>query len=332
MVECLALEVSVAHDVQQRAQGRTRDGDAAVIKVELGDALLRGDDRLHALDEDREVLFFRAQHFLGEHGIGMVEDAAEEGVHEALSDPVPEAAGEHGRAVVGEVHALFQIAAGDEKLRAAFLDAHAAPEFGHEQADVVIHAHLRPDAAGGRDEHAVAGEQIRDERVVQIDDRRQGVERAFGQRAFGAGARGRGRFAGHAADELHEQLGQFEVMNRVEHGQRGNAALALGRVVAVAGQHGVDGQRHRLLERDAAAQARGHLREIGVTRREQIGAHLEIAGILRGLAADQPRMRRRDEVAGRAIAGDRADQRLHRLGVLREADGVLDNLAGAHLI
>ena len=74
------------------------------------------------------------------------------------------------------------------------------------------------------------------QRVVEIDNRRQRVKRSLGQSAFRTGAGGRRRFAGHAANKLHEQLRQFEIMNGVEHRQRTNGGL--GRVIAAPGQDG----------------------------------------------------------------------------------------------
>ena len=140
-----------------------------------------------------------------------------------------------------------------------------APDFRHDQAHVVIHAQIRADVAGGGDERVVAGEDERHERVVQVNDRRQRVERAFGQRAFGTGAGGGRRFAGHAANHFHEQFRQLEEMHRVVARQRAHAFFR--RIVAAARQHGGDRRVQRLAQRHAAAQARGDFREIGFARR-----------------------------------------------------------------
>ena len=67
----------------------------------------------------------------------------------------------------------------------------------------------------------------------------------LGQRAFAAEAGGRRGLAGQAADEIHEQLRQFLVVDRVVHRQRRQAGLRIRRVVAPPGQHRVDRQVHR---------------------------------------------------------------------------------------
>ena len=127
-------------------------------KYILRDALLRGDDVVHAVRENFHVLQFRPQHFVGEHGVRMIEHAAKERVDEARVDAIAQPAGQNFLAVVLEVLALFQIMIGDQEFRVAFLRRHAAPDFRHEQADVVIHAHFRADITGGGHETVVAGQ------------------------------------------------------------------------------------------------------------------------------------------------------------------------------
>ena len=51
---------------------------------------------------------------------------------------------------------------------------------------------VRADVAGAGEPAVVPGERVREERGVEVDDRGQHVERTLGERAFGAGARGRG--------------------------------------------------------------------------------------------------------------------------------------------
>ena len=77
-------------------------------------------------------------------------------------------------------------------MRIALLDAHTAPHLRHEQADVVVHPRLGPDAAGGGKKTVVSGDAIGDEGGVEIVDRRQGVERTFRQCALRTGAGGGG--------------------------------------------------------------------------------------------------------------------------------------------
>ena len=110
----------------------------------------------------------------------------------------------------------------------------------------MIDLHLRADVAGGGREAGQAGEDVGHERGVQIEDRPQGVERALGQRPFGAGPGRRGALAGQRADEVHEQLGQLLVMDRAVDGQRADAGRGVGRVVAPAEEHRADGDVQRL--------------------------------------------------------------------------------------
>ena len=117
----------------------------------------------------------------------------------------------------------------------------------------MIDVHLRADVAGGGREAGQAGEDVRHQRGVQVEDRPQGVERALGQRPFGAGPGGRGTLARQRADEVHEQLGQLLVVDRVVDRQRADAGLGLGRVVPAPEQHGVDGG----VQGPAGGQARG---------------------------------------------------------------------------
>jgi hypothetical protein len=78
----------------------------------------------------------------------------------------------------------------------------------------VIDAVFRADPAGGGAEDGQIGEGERNEGGVEIVDGGEGVERALGERAFGAGAGGRGGLAGEAGDEIHERLGQLLVVDR----------------------------------------------------------------------------------------------------------------------
>ena len=221
--------------------------------------------------------------------------------------------------------AFFQKPVGDEKFRIALLGGEPAPDFRHDQTHVVIHAQLRPDVAGGGDERVVAGEDERHERVVQVNDRRQRVERAFGQRAFGTRAGGGRRFAGHAANHFHEQFRQLHEMNRVVARERADAFFR--RIVAAARQHGGDGRVQRLARRHAAAQARGNFREIRFAGADEVGTLLQIARIFRRLAVHEARIGGADEIIRRAGLRDFAHEFLHRLGELVEAQRVLDHVA-----
>ena len=254
----------------------------------------------------------------------MIEHAAKEEMHKAVVDAPAEAARENFFAVVREVFDAFEKTVRDEKFRIAFFRRHARENFRHDEADIVIHAHLRPDVTGGGDEAVVIGEDERHERVVQIHDGRQRVERAFGQRAFGTRAGGGRRFAGHAADEFHEQLRQLHVVNRVVARERADAFL--GGIVAAAGQHGADGREHGCARWQAATQPRTDFGDVSFVGLHHIGPLLEVARIFCRLAIYHARVRRGDEVTRRTSRGEIADGLLHRRRELVEMDRVLHQI------
>ena len=111
-------------------------------------------------------------------------------------------------------------------------------------------------------------------------------------------------------------------MNRVVARERTDAGFR--RIVAAAGQHGVDGRVQRLAQRHAAAQARADFRQISFDRMDEVGTFLEVARIFGRLAVHEARVGGGDEIIRLAGRGHFADERLHRLGELVETDRVLD--------
>ena len=71
-----------------------------------------------------------------------------------------------------EVFDLFEKPLLDEVVGIALVDEHARPDFGDEQADVVIDAVLPADVAGGGGEAVVVGEEEGDQRRVEVVDGR----------------------------------------------------------------------------------------------------------------------------------------------------------------
>ena len=55
MVQVLALEMVVQHDVQKGLERRAGHLDAAVIEVQLGNSFVRRDNIIHAVDTNRQV-------------------------------------------------------------------------------------------------------------------------------------------------------------------------------------------------------------------------------------------------------------------------------------
>ena len=131
--------------MERRAGGR----DGIVREIMLRGLAHGGDDIVHPVGEDGEILLFRLEKLLVEHAAGIAEHAAAERLHIAGGDAPAEPAGQHLPAVEFEIGAAFEVAAGDEVGGLALGRGHPAPDFRHEQADVVIHPVARADPTGG---------------------------------------------------------------------------------------------------------------------------------------------------------------------------------------
>ena len=113
----------------------------------------------------------------------------------------------------------------------------------------MIHLVVGANASGGGYKYALAGGGVSDERGIEIVDGQEGVEGSLGHGAFGSSTGGAGGFAGEAGNEIHEQLGQFHVVNRRKTAERRNALFAIGAVVAAAGQNTSNGVQHGIFRR-----------------------------------------------------------------------------------
>ena len=142
----------------------------------------------------------------------------------------------------------------------------------------------------------------RHERVVDVDDRPERIERTFGERAFAAEAGRRWRFSGQAADEIHEQFGQFLIVNRIVDGERRDAEFRDRADCCGGREHGVHREINALIGRDFAREPGSDFGQIRVAGIHEIGAPLQVAGILRRAAIDHARMRGRDDISVSAVA------------------------------
>ena len=280
--------------MQQCLERRAGELDAAVLEVVHRDGFLGLDDVVQTIHEVLDGLQLGPQHVLGENRVRGGEHAAEEGGHEALGDAVAEAAGFDGFAVVHEVLNLFQIAVFDQIRWLALGDEHARPDLRDEQADVVIHAVFAADVAGGAGEAVVVRQQEGNERGVHIVDRQDRVEGALGERALAARAGGGRALAGERGDEIHEQLGQFLIVDRPVDGERADAGGLVRRIVPAAGEHRVHRHRHGGIQRQAAVEARAEIRQIDRARVFEVRPVLQVARVLGRLAIDDPRLVRAD--------------------------------------
>jgi hypothetical protein len=102
----------------------------------------------------------------------MTEDTPKNIAGKGLGDPVAQPAGQYRGTIGFEVFHFFQVAHLDQPFRVLFLRIHPAPELGNEQADVVVNPVLVPHIAGGGGEAVALGEDVTDQGVVQVCNRR----------------------------------------------------------------------------------------------------------------------------------------------------------------
>ena len=317
------------HDLQQRLERRASQRYRPVGEIALGNTLMRRHDVGHAFGKDIQVLQFRAQHALGENGVRMQEDTTEIDCRKARRHAVAETARQNGFTLVLEIGHTFQRPQRNQVFGAAFLRTHAREDFRHQQTDVMIDAHIRPDMAGTRHPTVVSRQGERNKRRIEIDDGRQRVERPLGQRPFGTRASRRWRLAGHRADELDEEFRQLHVMQRVIGTERADAFFR--GIVAASGSHHMHRRHQRFVDRLLAEQAHGQIRRCRLLRIGDVRTQLQIARVLRRLAIDHARVCRRNEIARRCTLrrfGSAGDQTLHRLGVGGKTDDILDQILG----
>mmetsp|Transcript_3513 Transcript_3513/g.8398 ORF Transcript_3513/g.8398 Transcript_3513/m.8398 type:complete len:938 (+) Transcript_3513:180-2993(+) len=330
-----ALVLAVGHDVQERLERGHSHVRTAVGDVGLANALIGVGDGLEAISEDRLVLELRAEDVGVKDRRGVGEHTPEEVLHELLGDAVPEDVGRNRLAVNLHCFDFLQVAVLDQVLGRALLLAHARPHLRHQQRAIVVDLLVRADHTSRRDEDVIAGDGVRDERRIQVVHHVEHVERTLGQGTLRAGARGGRRLASHGRGHLHEELGQLVVVDRVVHTQRRDSSLGIGGIVAAAAQHRADRGVHRLAQRDHAREARPHGAEVEGARISDLHRVLEVAGVGRGLAVDETRVRRgHAELRGGALE-ECEEALLHGLGELLEADSVVDDrldlLAGHRL-
>mmetsp|Transcript_39356 Transcript_39356/g.94272 ORF Transcript_39356/g.94272 Transcript_39356/m.94272 type:complete len:397 (-) Transcript_39356:1123-2313(-) len=174
--------------------------------------------------------------------------------------------------------------------RVALLLAHAAPELWYEQADVVVD--LAPaDVAGRAREARVAGEYHAHQSRVQVRRESERIEGALGESAFGAGSRGGRRLPRETADELHEELWEILEVYGVEDSKGPDRRAVLQCVwwiVPAAREHSVDREVCRLAPWDVAPQPRRHLCHPTLPRLTEVSPDLQIPGVCRWLAIDDP--------------------------------------------
>ena len=199
------------------------------------------------------------------------------------------------------------------------------------------HLDVGADEPRGGQPTVVTGQHEGQEGGVEVEDCREGVERGLRQCTLRTGARRRGALAGHGRDELHEQLRQLHVVQRVVGAQ--GRDLVLGRVVAPTGSDDVDRERQRFVDPPAVVQVAGQVRDRRFARLRDVGANLQVARVTRAHPVNETRIGTGDNVLrflGRIGVGEIRQGLAHRLGELREGHHVVshcsDVIAGQRLI
>mmetsp|Transcript_80621 Transcript_80621/g.168064 ORF Transcript_80621/g.168064 Transcript_80621/m.168064 type:complete len:677 (+) Transcript_80621:213-2243(+) len=316
---------AVGHAIQDCLQGWASIFDGAVVDIGLGCLLLSLDEVVNTVDEHRKVLFLGSQEGTIEDLSGTLEDATQKEIHESLRDSVAQAAGIDSPAGQLDVLDLLQASCLDEVLDGSLGLTHPAHHFGDEEGDVVVDSRAA-DVAGGRAEACIATQDESNKGRVEVGDVGESVEGALGQSCLGASSCGRWGLACDTGDQVHEQLGQFLVVQWVEHreGADGGAVGQLiGGVVASAWQDTVHGEVDRFRHGDASAQGGGDAGDVARAGLSEVGAHLEVPRIRCGLAVHQAEVGRAHDVVGGAVCGSSLQALLHGLGELVELHGVL---------
>src|SRR6185369_12160391 len=102
--------------------------------------------------------------------VRMVENTPKKGPNKTGRNSIAQAAGQDLFPFKLRVFAFLQIAFFDEKPGVSLGDAHAAPDFRDQEADVMVDPYFRPNMSRRGDESIVTREQIGDECVVEIND------------------------------------------------------------------------------------------------------------------------------------------------------------------
>src|SRR5262249_34221889 len=156
------------------------------------------------------------------------------------------------------------------------------------QTDIVIDSTTGSDVTGSGNEPVMASQDPAYQRVVQVNDWRQRIERSFGQRTFRTSAGGRRRFAGHTANKFHVEFRQLEIMNWIEDGEGTDRTFR--RIIAAAGQDRCDSIEYGAFGWQPPMETRSHLGQVGRAFVLEVGSRLQVTGILAGSAIHYARI------------------------------------------
>ena len=318
-IKCFS-PLSIDHDFEQFLNRRACEADRAVIKVPLSHLLLCRGNVLDPLRERILILRFGVKPRLIKYLAGVVKNAAHESSDEFAGNAISEATCENRLTVILIVGQTFQQTFADQISWVAFLSTETTPDFGNQQADIVIHLKLGPDKAGGRRKSLQSRKDVTYQSIVQVDGGGQHVEGPLGEGPFAAKACCGWAFTRHGADEVHEKLGERLEVQRTVDTKAFDARRLVWRIVASTEQYRIHRFHHRLIGRDGVKQSHAHLADVVFGGLGQIGPLLKVTRILGNTLAQQSGVRRTDDIVG--IALRHADQEtFHRWSKLVEVDG-----------
>src|SRR3982750_4264648 len=116
--------------------------------------------------------------------------------------------------------------------------------------------------------------------IIDVHNRRHGVEWTLRQCTLTPESSGGRRFSCQATDEVHKKLGQFLIVDRAVHCEGRHAGLRVWRVVATPRQDGIHRKMHGLVRWDLARQACTDLRDVQIAWVDEIRPLLQVTRIL----------------------------------------------------
>jgi len=317
----------VDHDVDHSTKGWAEHGLGAILEVVLTDDLLDLNKALDSLSEAIRILLLWVKNIILEH-VGIIEHTTEE-VSELTSDtPAKTRSLDELTLVLIILHPL-EVALLLEVSRITLEVLHTRQDLGSKEADIVTESLLGTDLASGSGPATKTSKDVRNEKVVKISREGQSVEGTLGESTLTASAGGGWAGATDAADEIHEQLGEILIVQRVVAAEVRKSGLGDADTTAKHDKIHRDGK--RLIAANTVEETHGDIRDISVLSVDGIRTDLKVTRIGTALAVDEASVSRADiEVLLRSrllsTLGSLDDELPHGLGELLKARDILSDL------
>jgi len=323
----LALVVAVNHDVDNGTKRRAQHGLSAILEVVLTNDLLDLNKALDGLSEAVRILLLRVQHVILEH-VGIVEHTSEEVVELTGDTPAETRSLDELTLVLVILHAL-KIALLLKVGRITLELLHTRHDLGSKEADIVTEGLLRADLTSRSGPATKASKDVRNEKIVKISREGQSVERTLSQSTLAASASGGRAGAADAADEIHEQLGEILIVQRVVAAKVGKSRL--GDADTAAKHDEIHRDSKRLVTADTVEETHGNVGDISILGIYSIRTDLKVTRVGTALAVDETSVGRADiELLLRTrlvdALGSLDDKLPHGLGELLKTRDILSNL------